>query len=66
MAEFKPPKWAGWTQQQRHERARELLKEAGYDSQNPLSFYIAVHNTSDQNKQQSYCCRFYVEKEYWC
>ncbi|WP_233787669.1 ABC transporter substrate-binding protein, partial [Pseudomonas yangonensis] len=23
---FKPPKWAGWTQQQRHERARELLK----------------------------------------
>ncbi|MGM7553166.1 ABC transporter substrate-binding protein [Proteus mirabilis] len=49
---FKPPKWAGWTQQQRHERARELLKEAGYDSQNPLSFTL-LYNTSDQNKQQA-------------
>lgn len=49
---FKPPKWAYWTQQQRNERARELLKEAGFDSKNPLTFTL-LYNTSDQNKQQA-------------
>lgn len=49
---FKPPKWAYWTQQQRNEKARELLKEAGFDSQNPLAFTL-LYNTSDQNKQQA-------------
>ncbi|QIF94329.1 ABC transporter substrate-binding protein [Proteus vulgaris] len=49
---FKPPKWAYWTQQQRNERARELLKEAGFDSENPLTFTL-LYNTSDQNKQQA-------------
>lgn len=49
---FKPPKWAYWTQQQRNERARELLKEAGFDGQNPLTFTL-LYNTSDQNKQQA-------------
>ncbi|EEG87710.1 hypothetical protein PROPEN_00121 [Proteus penneri ATCC 35198] len=49
---FKAPKWAYWTQQQRNERARELLKEAGFDAQNPLTFTL-LYNTSDQNKQQA-------------
>ncbi|MEQ4922164.1 ABC transporter substrate-binding protein [Proteus hauseri] len=49
---FKAPKWSNWTQQQRNERARELLKEAGFDNQNPLSFTL-LYNTSDQNKQQA-------------
>ncbi|HCH50920.1 MAG TPA: oligopeptide ABC transporter substrate-binding protein OppA [Proteus sp.] len=49
---FKAPKWSSWTQQQRNERARELLKEAGFDSQHPLSFTL-LYNTSDQNKQQA-------------
>ncbi|WP_193016895.1 ABC transporter substrate-binding protein [Proteus sp. FME41] len=49
---FKAPKWANWTQQQRNERARELLKEAGFDGQNPLTFTL-LYNTSDQNKQQA-------------
>lgn len=49
---FKAPKWSNWTQQQRNETARELLKEAGFDNQNPLSFTL-LYNTSDQNKQQA-------------
>ncbi|MDC9595374.1 ABC transporter substrate-binding protein [Xenorhabdus anantnagensis] len=46
------PKWAGWTQEQRNQRARELLKEAGFDANNPLKFSL-LYNTSEQNKQQA-------------
>ncbi|PHM74154.1 ABC transporter substrate-binding protein [Xenorhabdus kozodoii] len=46
------PEWASWTQEQRNQRARELLKEAGFNANNPLKFTL-LYNTSDQNKQQA-------------
>ncbi|CDG21304.1 oligopeptide transport protein (ABC superfamily, peri_bind) [Xenorhabdus poinarii G6] len=46
------PAWAGWTQEQRNQRARELLKEAGFDASHPLKFTL-LYNTSEQNKQQA-------------
>ncbi|MDX7998331.1 oligopeptide ABC transporter substrate-binding protein OppA [Xenorhabdus sp. Reich] len=46
------PEWASWTQEQRNQRARELLKEAGFDTSNPLKFTL-LYNTSEQNKQQA-------------
>ncbi|AYA40103.1 oligopeptide ABC transporter substrate-binding protein OppA [Xenorhabdus nematophila] len=46
------PEWADWTQEQRNQRARELLKEAGFDTRNPLKFTL-LYNTSEQNKQQA-------------
>ncbi|WP_426577442.1 ABC transporter substrate-binding protein [Xenorhabdus stockiae] len=46
------PEWASWTQEQRNQRARELLKEAGFDASNPLKFSL-LYNTSEQNKQQA-------------
>ncbi|PHM47305.1 ABC transporter substrate-binding protein [Xenorhabdus miraniensis] len=46
------PEWASWTQEQRNQRARELLKEAGFDARNPLKFTL-LYNTSEQNKQQA-------------
>ncbi|OAT37515.1 ABC transporter substrate-binding protein [Proteus myxofaciens] len=49
---FKAPEWASWTQEQRNEKARQLLKEAGFDNNNPLAFTL-LYNTSDQNKQQA-------------
>ncbi len=46
------PVWAGWTQEQRNQRARELLKEVGFDASHPLKFTL-LYNTSEQNKQQA-------------
>ncbi|MBD2797095.1 oligopeptide ABC transporter substrate-binding protein OppA [Xenorhabdus sp. 18] len=46
------PDWASWTQEQRNQRARELLQEAGFDASHPLKFTL-LYNTSDQNKQQA-------------
>ncbi|MDE9452906.1 oligopeptide ABC transporter substrate-binding protein OppA [Xenorhabdus bovienii] len=46
------PEWASWTQEQRNQRAKDLLKEAGFDARNPLKFTL-LYNTSDQNKQQA-------------
>ncbi|MDC9592348.1 ABC transporter substrate-binding protein [Xenorhabdus sp. IM139775] len=46
------PEWANWTQDQRNQRARELLKEAGFDASHPLKFTL-LYNTSEQNKQQA-------------
>ncbi|PHM60318.1 ABC transporter substrate-binding protein [Xenorhabdus ishibashii] len=46
------PAWASWTQEQRNQRARELLKEAGFDTSNLLKFTL-LYNTSEQNKQQA-------------
>ncbi|WP_340615065.1 ABC transporter substrate-binding protein [Xenorhabdus thailandensis] len=46
------PEWASWTQEQRNQRARELLKEAGFDASHPLKFTL-LYNTSEQNKQQA-------------
>ncbi|MDC9580457.1 ABC transporter substrate-binding protein [Xenorhabdus sp. PR6a] len=46
------PAWASWTQEQRNQRARELLQEAGFDASHPLKFTL-LYNTSEQNKQQA-------------
>ncbi|SFN54534.1 ABC transporter substrate-binding protein [Xenorhabdus japonica] len=46
------PEWVSWTQEQRNQRARELLKEAGFNASNPLKFAL-LYNTSEQNKQQA-------------
>ncbi|MDX7987184.1 oligopeptide ABC transporter substrate-binding protein OppA [Xenorhabdus sp. 12] len=46
------PEWASWTQEQRNQRAKELLKEAGFDAKNPFKFTL-LYNTSEQNKQQA-------------
>lgn len=49
---FEPPQWASLPAEQRYQRARELLAEAGYTKENPLKFSL-LYNTSDQNKQQA-------------
>ncbi|MFI8416960.1 ABC transporter substrate-binding protein [Serratia sp. NPDC078593] len=49
---FTQPAWAGWTQEQRNQRAKQLLAAAGYNAAKPLSFKL-LYNTSDQNKQQA-------------
>ncbi|MEQ4922163.1 oligopeptide ABC transporter substrate-binding protein OppA [Proteus hauseri] len=47
----KQPEWfASWTQEQRNERARQLLEEAGYNKANPLKFKL-LYNTSDLHKK---------------
>ncbi|EGQ8062876.1 ABC transporter substrate-binding protein [Vibrio parahaemolyticus] len=44
-----PPEYSNWSQQQRDEKARELLKEAGYGDGKPLDFKL-LYNTSEANK----------------
>lgn len=43
------PDWAGWTQDQRNARAREMLAEAGYGPGNPLKFEL-LYNTLESHK----------------
>ncbi|GAM76320.1 oligopeptide ABC transporter [Vibrio ishigakensis] len=43
------PEYASWTQQQRDEKARELLADAGYGPDNPLDIKL-LYNTSENNK----------------
>ncbi|MCE9842506.1 ABC transporter substrate-binding protein [Vibrio antiquarius] len=44
-----PPEYSKWSQQQRDEKARQLLKEAGYSQDKPLDFKL-LYNTSEANK----------------
>lgn len=44
-----PPEYSNWTQKQRDEKARDLLKEAGYGNGKPLDFKL-LYNTSEANK----------------
>ena len=43
------PEYSTWTQKQRDEKARELLKEAGYGDGKSLDFKL-LYNTSESNK----------------
>ncbi|CAH6991958.1 Periplasmic oligopeptide-binding protein [Vibrio chagasii] len=43
------PEYSTWTQKERDQKAKELLKEAGYDASNPLDFKL-LYNTSESNK----------------
>ncbi|WP_099114977.1 ABC transporter substrate-binding protein [Xenorhabdus miraniensis] len=47
---FKQPDYASWTQSQRNEKARQLLSEAGFNKEHPLSFSL-VYNSSDLHKK---------------
>lgn len=49
---FVAPQWASLSAEQRYQRARALLEQAGYTKENPLKFSL-LYNTSDQNKQQA-------------
>ncbi len=42
--------WAGWPMEERLEAARELLAEAGFGPDNPLSFTYIYRNTGDNPK----------------
>ncbi len=46
------PAWASWTQAQREQHALELLAEAGYGPDNPLSLEIR-YNTHEDHKRVS-------------
>ncbi|MEQ4911260.1 oligopeptide ABC transporter substrate-binding protein OppA [Proteus terrae] len=50
IKESKPEWFATWTQEQRNEKARQLLEEAGYNKANPLKFKL-LYNTSDLHKK---------------
>ncbi|MDV6251896.1 peptide ABC transporter substrate-binding protein [Vibrio sp. EA2] len=43
------PEYSQWTQQQRNEKARQLLEEAGYGKDKSLDFKL-LYNTSESNK----------------
>ena len=51
---FSPPvvDYQQWSQQQRDQKARELLNEAGYNESNPLKVEL-LYNTNDGNKRQA-------------
>lgn len=49
---FSAPAWFNQTQAERNAAAKQLLAEAGYSAQKPLSFTL-LYNTSDQNKKQA-------------
>lgn len=49
---FTLPNWANLSAEQRYQRAKDLLSQAGYNKENPLKFAL-LYNTSDQNKQQA-------------
>lgn len=44
------PEWATWDQATRNKEAIKLLKEAGFDKNNPLKFTL-LYNTSDNHKK---------------
>lgn len=46
------PGWFRETQDQRNQRARALLKQAGFDEHHPLNFTL-LYNTSDVNQKQA-------------
>ncbi|MYM60590.1 oligopeptide ABC transporter substrate-binding protein OppA [Vibrio sp. OCN044] len=44
------PEYAGWTQSDRVKKAKQLLQEAGYSENNPLTFNL-LYNTNDNHKK---------------
>lgn len=44
------PEYSKWTQKERVEKAKELLKEAGFGPDHPLSFNL-LYNTSENHKK---------------
>ncbi len=50
MKTEKPDWYANMTQEQRNEKAKQLLEEVGYNKANPLKFNL-LYNTSDLHKR---------------
>lgn len=50
IKETKPEWFTALSQEQRNEKARQLLEEAGYNKSNPLKFKL-LYNTSDLHKK---------------
>lgn len=48
--EVRKPEWFDWPMEKRIAKAKELLKEAGYDEKNPLTIQF-LYNTSDLHKK---------------
>ncbi|MDE1482356.1 ABC transporter substrate-binding protein [Xenorhabdus bovienii] len=48
--DFQQPDYASWTQNQRIEKAKSLLNEAGFNQNNPLRFNL-LYNTSEAHKK---------------
>ncbi|MGJ0637360.1 ABC transporter substrate-binding protein [Xenorhabdus bovienii] len=48
--DFQQPDYASWTQNQRIEKAKSLLNEAGFNQNNPLRFNL-FYNTSEAHKK---------------
>ena len=49
---FTTPEWASLTQEQRNEKGRKLLEEAGFTKDKPLKFNL-LYNTSDLHKKMA-------------
>ncbi|WP_086111564.1 ABC transporter substrate-binding protein [Xenorhabdus beddingii] len=47
---FKQPDYASWTQEQRNAKARQLLSEAGFNKEHPLSFNLLFNTSNSQKK----------------
>ncbi|MBD2779553.1 oligopeptide ABC transporter substrate-binding protein OppA [Xenorhabdus sp. 42] len=47
---FKKPDYESWTQEQRNQKAKQLLSEAGFNKTHPLTFNL-VYNSSDLHKK---------------
>lgn len=47
---LKMPDYAGWSQDKRKQKAKALLKEAGFDAQHPLKFSL-LYNTSESHQR---------------
>lgn len=45
------PDWASWDADRRHARARELLKEAGYDARHPLEIELSHQITNGDSRR---------------
>ncbi len=60
-----PPEYSKWSQQQRDEKARQLLKEAGYSQDKPLDFKL-LYNTSEANKSIAVAIASMLQKKSRC
>ena len=56
------PAYGTWTQKQRVQKAKELLKEAGFDKSHPLKFTL-LYNTSENHKKLATAIQSMWKKE---
>lgn len=44
------PKWSNWSKERRQQKARQLLKDSGYDANNPLRFEIGFNSSNEHRR----------------